>query len=384
MRVAVNVEQLLDPASGGIGRYTAKLVTLLPQLSSGDAVLPFTARHRPSEIEHAYRRFDLHKSGVPDPIRLPLPRPMLYDAWHVLGRPRLEWRAPALRNVDVVHAPSVAVPPHGPPPLVVTVHDVAPLLFSEGFTRRGLWFHARGVKAAARRADLVITGSHAAAAEIEGHTPIGRDRLRVVPYGVDGTTAAPEEIAGTLRRHGLVGTPYVLWVGILQPRKNVGTLVMAFARLVERDRLPHHLVLAGPPGWLEDEILAAAERSHLGERLHRLGEVTDSDLKALYAGADVFALPSRYEGFGLPVLEAMVQGTPVVCADIPALREVAGGAARLVPPADVEAWSAALDDLLGDETARHRMAEAGRARAGQFSWERMVRETRAVYAEMLR
>jgi alpha-1,3-rhamnosyl/mannosyltransferase len=183
----------------------------------------------------------------------------------------------------------------------------------------------------------------------------------------------------------------VFWLGSLEPRKNVAVLVSAFAQLLAaQPDLPHRLVLAGSSGWLEEGLVPPREQAVLRQRdrLRVLGPVPDDQLRALYAGAALFAFPSRHEGFGLPVLEAMAQGTPVLCADIPALREVAGGAARLVPPMDVEAWVAALGDLL--EGAAHDpaditqpMAAAGRARAASLSWERCIGSTHAVYTEAL-
>jgi glycosyltransferase involved in cell wall biosynthesis len=370
VRVAVNVEQLLYRPPGGIGRYTAKVVTLLPRLFPGDEVLAFTARHPRSEIDQVF----------PGAVRLPLPRPVLYEGWNTLGTPRLSSMSRRLGAAEVVHAPSVAVPPRGRAPLVVTVHDVAPLLFPSAFPRHGRWFHTRGLAAVARRADLVITVSEAARAEILAHTAISSDRLRVVANGVDPVVATADEVAAALGRHRLEGAPYVLWVGTVEPRKDVATLVRAVAALSDRSV---RLVLAGPTGWLSDGLLPEAEVARLGDRLRLLGQLDPVSLRALYAGAAVFALPSRHEGFGLPVLEAMVQATPVVCAAIPALREVAGGAARLVPAGDVAAWAAALDALVADDGARVSLAAAGRARAAEFSWERTVRQTRAVYVEAL-
>ena len=344
-------------------------MTLLPGQFPGDEVLAFTARHARAEIDEV----------APGAVRLPLPRPVLYEAWNTLGTPRLEWLAPRLGAADVVHAPSVAVPPRGRSPLVVTVHDVAPLLYPSAFPAHGRWFHARGLAAAARRADLVITVSQAARAEIEAHTAIGADRIRVVPNGVDHVTARPGEVAATRARHRLEGVPYVLWVGTVEPRKDVATLVRALARLSTSTRL----VLAGPSGWLSEGLLPQPEVDLLGDRLRRLGPLDGAELRALYAGATVFALPSRHEGFGLPVLEAMVQGTPVLCSDIPSLREVAGGAARLAASGDVAGWASALEDLLSDEEQRAALAAAGRVRAAAFSWARTVAGTRAVYVEAL-
>lgn len=270
------------------------------------------------------------------------------------------------------------------------MHDVATVLYPDTFGWHGRWFHARGLAATARRADLVITVSEAAKAEILAHTRIPEDRLRVVPNGVDNVVATPDEVAAAIDRHGLAGAPYLLWVGTLEPRKDVATLVRAFAALVDSGRATgHRLVLAGPTGWLSEDLVPGDVFDRLGSPgpgqgdplLRLLGSVEEAQLRALYAGATLFALPSRHEGFGLPVLEAMAQGTPVVCSDIPALREVAGGAARLVPPREVDAWTEALAALLADPAELRRWAQAGKARAAAFSWEHTVALTRAVYAE---
>jgi glycosyltransferase involved in cell wall biosynthesis len=386
VRVAVNVEQLLYQPPGGIGRYTAKLVTLLPRLFTDDVVVPFTAWHRGGAIDQAWRAVAADGDAPPArPVRIPFPRPILYEGWNTFGLPPLAWSSPRLGGVDVVHAPSVAVPPTGRVPLVVTIHDIAPALYPETFPWHGRWFHARGLAAAARRADLVIAVSEAARAEILAHSTISGDRLRVVHNGVDHRAASAGEIKATLARHQLGGAPYVLWVGTREPRKNVATLVTAFDRLDRAGGAAgHSLVLAGPAGWLADDLVPAAVRGRLGERLRLLGHLDAAELRALYAGATVFALPSRHEGFGLPVLEAMAQATAVVCSDIDALREVAGGAARLVAPDDVDGWAQALQDLLADDDARAALAGAGRARAAVFSWDRTVAETREVYSEACR
>jgi len=379
--VAVNVEQLLYKTPGGIGRYTARLMTLLPRLFPDDEVLAFTAWHRAAAVEAAYRQAGLPAGLSRQAIRLPLPRPVLYDAWHLTGFPQLGWMAPALGGCPLIHAPSVAVPPAGRARLVVNVHDVAPLLYPETFTPRGRRFHRQGLRAAARRANLVITGSQAAADELAAYTSIPPDRVRVVPNGVDAAPAPPDAVAETVARRGLAGAPYVLCVGSLEPRKNLRTLVSAFARMPDVDRV--RLALVGPTGWLGRDLVDAGDRERLGDRLRWLGFVDDADLRALYAGARIFAFPSLHEGFGLPVLEAMVQGTAVVCADIPALREVSAGAARLVPPQDPEAWAATMSELLADERGLAELGAAGSRRAAQFSWEATVRATREVYVEAL-
>jgi glycosyltransferase involved in cell wall biosynthesis len=383
VRIALNVEQLLQPVPGGTGRYVARLAALLPALSTGDEVVPFVAFHRPAQVAAAFERFGLGGAGVGAPVVLPWPRPLLYDAWHMLGVPSPAKHSQLLASCDLLHAPSPAVPPSGGRPLVVTLHDAAFELFPEAYTKRGLRFHRQGVAAAARCADLVITASRAAAAEIAAHTPIPAARLRVVPDGVDHIVSSPQQVAEARARHRLGDVPYVLWVGTLEPRKNVGTLVRAFAGLSRQGAVPHRLVLAGPEGWLTQGQVADADRALLGDRLRVLGHVPDWELRALYAGADLFCLPSLHEGFGLTVLEAMVQGTAVVCSDLEALREVAGQGAEYAAPTDLDAWSLALGELLGDPTRREQLAAAGRERAAQFGWEHCARATRVVYAEAL-
>src|SRR3954452_5090162 len=378
VRVAINLEQLLYRVPGGVGRYTARLATLLPALFPDDGYTGFVARHPRTEIDAALAGFAVHLATE----RLPLPRPVLYDAWHMIGAPRLSVLARPLAGADVVHAPSVAVPPRGRARLVVTVHDVAPLLFPETFPARGRWFHRSGLRAAARRADAIIVVSHDAAADVVERTAISADRIRVVHNGVDDVDVTEEQVQAMRSRLGLE-RPYVFWVGTQEPRKNVRLLVQAFAAATAAEpSLPHDLVLAGGAGWLHEQASTMAGADRLGDRLRLLGRVGDEDLHALYRGADLFAFPSIHEGFGLPVLEAMRQGTPVVCTDRSSLPEVAGSAALLVTP-DPDAWAAAIISALTDDALRARLAASGRSRATEFSWERCVRQTNDVYADLI-
>jgi glycosyltransferase involved in cell wall biosynthesis len=347
-------------------------------------VAPFCARHSDEEISVAYRAAGLDPVETPRASALGLPRPLLYEAWHRVGRPKLPLGRAALADVDLVHAPSPAVPPASGRPLVVTIHDVAFELFPDAYPRRGRRFHQLGLAAAARRADLVITVSQSAAEEILMECPRLEDRLRVVHNGVDHELARVADVAAVREHFGIGDAPYVLWVGSLEPRKGLGTLISAFARLAStKEAPPHQLVLVGPDGWLSAQGIDQADLAVVGDRLRSLGPVGEIELRSLYAGAELFAFPSRHEGFGIPVLEAMVQSTPVLCSDIPALREVTGDAARLLPVGDVEAWSTGLVELLGDERARSELARRGVERAAGFSWERTVAATREVYVEAL-
>jgi len=265
------------------------------------------------------------------------------------------------------------------------VHDAAPLRFPETYPRNGLRFHRRALRAVARRADLVITVSQAAAAELTELTAIPPERIRVVPHGV-AVPSPPvgDEERAALAARGLLGVPYVLWVGSLEPRKNVGTLVAAAAELCRRragGRPPWRLVLAGYRGWLHDDLISERDRVTLGAALVEVGPVSDTELWTLYRHARVFAFPSRHEGFGFPLIEAMACGTAVVCSDLAVLREVGGDVPRYVAACDAGAWADAIDELLTDEAGRADAAARGAARAARFSVDAAVRATRAVYAE---
>ncbi|MEI8000360.1 MAG: glycosyltransferase family 1 protein [Actinomycetes bacterium] len=380
MRVALNLEQCFQRPPGGIGRYASELARVLPGAGApGEVVVvPFVARHAPATV-----RSVLAAAGVTaEAVALGLPRPVLYEAWNRWGRadPLRGHGSLALRDVDVVHAPSVAVPPRRFAPLVVTVHDAAPLRFPDTYPRRGRRFHELGFAAAAARADAVVAPSVAAADEVAEFTAIERSRIHPIHHGVDHTAASADDVARVRVALGLdPDEPYVAWVGTLEPRKDVATLVEAFARAVVARGLPHRLVLVGPPGWLAGADAAARAAAPLGDRVTFTGPVPADHLRAVHAGADVFALPSRHEGFGMPVLEAMAQGTAVVASDLAVLREVGGDTVRYAPVGDPGAWAEVLAALLDDAPTRTALGDAARARAATFTWERSAAEHLAVY-----
>ena len=338
----------------------------------------FCALHRRQDVTRSLAAEGL--AGVTTTV-LALPRPALYDAWARLGRPDVA-AIPGLRRADVVFAPSVAVPPRRRRPLVVTVHDAAACLFPESYTARGLRFHRAGLAAAASRADLVLTVSESSRAELVEHTAIPEGRIRVVPNGVDLDVASDDQVAALTRRMDLADRPYVLWVGSLEPRKNVEALLSLPAALAGA-RLPHRLVLAGPAGWGATAGLArAAEASAPPGSLCLIGRVAAADLAPLYRGASLFCFPSVHEGFGLPVLEAMAQATPVLCSRASSLPEVAGPAARYVAERAPEAWAAAVVELLEDEAALAALRAAGPARAASFPWAACAEATAAALRDV--
>ncbi|MEO8425048.1 MAG: glycosyltransferase family 1 protein, partial [Actinomycetota bacterium] len=231
----------------------------------------------------------------------------------------------------------------------------------------------RGLELARRHAQLVMCPSKSTMAACRD-AGIGSERLREVPWGVHIRPVDPEHVEQIRRRYGL-RRPFILFCGTVEPRKNLPRVLEAFRAL---DRPDLELVLVGPSGWKED---LHSDPASLGERVRRLGFVPREDLDAVYASAAVVVYPSLGEGFGLPVLEAMAQGVPVVTSVGTATEEVAGDAALLVDPTDTDAIAAAMQRLLDDSDLSARLGKAARERAATYSWARSAELTAAVYAE---
>jgi glycosyltransferase involved in cell wall biosynthesis len=299
-----------------------------------------------------------------------LPRTALYEAWNRLGAAR-SWRA--ADHPEVVHATTWAIPP-GAPGLVVTVHDLAFLRSPEHFTARGTAFFHRALDHVRTHARAVIAVSEATRQDCidQGIEP---ERVRVVHHGVRVPETTPEQVAGLRSRYGIT-RPYVLWCGTLEPRKNVAGLVRAFAELVEGHDVD--LVLAGPTGWGDDAPVRDALATVPEHRVHRVGALSWPELHAAYEGASALCFPSLWEGFGMPVLEAMAHGVPVVTSRDTSMAEIAhDGGAVLVDPRDPSAIADGLARALGPD--HDGLADRARRHAAGFTWQRCAEQTVEVY-----
>jgi glycosyltransferase involved in cell wall biosynthesis len=362
----MTVEQCWHRVPGGTATSTLGTIDALAE--RGDVELVgVAARHRDPAPEAFRPSIEV--------CQLLLPRVALYESWHAVGWPPVER---ATGPVDVVHATAVAVPPCRAP-LVVTIHDLAFLADASHATRHGNRFFRRGTELARRRAQLVLVPSEATAEECR-HAGFDERRLRVVPWGVTARPVTEQEVADTRQRLGL-DRPYVLFVGTIEPRKNLAGVIGAMGKIGQGGV---DLVLVGPDGWNEDLGAQLVRLESTGVRVHRLGFQPPEALGPLYAGAAVFCFPSLREGFGMPVLEAMAHGAPVVTSGVSATAEVAGSAALLVDPLDTDEIAAALDRILADSVLAADLRERARVRAAEFTWARTAELTVAAYAEVTR
>jgi len=291
---------------------------------------------------------------------------------------RLSWEM-AKRPPDVLFVPAHVLPLVHPRHCVVSVHDLGYLHYPQAHTRWGRWYLHWSTGHNARTASHIIADSQATKRDLTRNAQVPPGRITVVYPGHDPSFAPvrePARLNAVRERFGIPGR-YALYVGTLQPRKNLGRLMGACAMLArEGDQV--HLVIAGKKGWLHRSLFEHTRLLGLEQRVHFTGYVPQQELPALISGAAVFVLPSLYEGFGLPVLEAMACGTPVVCSNVSSLPEVAGDAAVLVNPLDTAGLARAIHRVMTDKDLRRDLAQKGLERVKGFSWEKAARQVSTI------
>jgi alpha-1,3-rhamnosyl/mannosyltransferase len=375
MRVVIDARAAVAAERTGVGHYTHHLVHRLPLV---DPSTDYVAWYLNAGGFLRRRRFF---SDVAAPTLsehgTPIPAGVFNRLVSRLDLPRLEWFV----GSDVVFGPNFVPPPTRAPRVVVTVHDLGFRLLPDTAPHAVPWW-LRGLERTMRTATSVIVPSEATRRDVVGLYGVGSERIEVIPLGVDTDLFHPpaaEDIVAVRRSFGIEG-PYVVFLG-LDRRKNLATLLEAFRQLPASTRPA--LVLVGGIPWDpsgRDPVadLLASVPPEIRRRIVLAGYVSDATKAALLGGAEALAYPSLYEGFGLPVLEAMATGTPVLGSNVAALPELVGDAGLLVDPTDAAAIAAGLESLLSDTDLRARLSARGRVRAAEFSWDATARRTSEV------
>lgn len=367
-RVAIEYSPALLQ-SGGVGRSIREMTAAL--LKSG--------RHDYTLITSGFPALNLPSGMRVSRRNIPIPDRLLTRIWH---RSRLALPASLfVRGHDLFFATNFALPPI-PRGMraAVFVHDLTYLHVPDAALPSLVGYLSTAVPRAVSNADVVIVNSQSTKSDLVSAYGVEAERVHPVQFGI-GEQFQPVEaktVRDTAARYGLADQPFILAVGTLQPRKNYPRLIEA----VDRVRRAGHdvlLAIAGPEGWMMDDLRRATAGAS-SEFVRLLGKVPDDDLPALYAGALCFAMPSLYEGYGLPVLEAMACGTPVITSNVSSLPEAAGGAALLVEPHDVDALASALSELVTNPGRRAELRQHGLERVRGLSWSRTAAELEAAFA----
>ncbi len=372
MNVAWNAMQV-RAAKSGVGQYIHGLVEAILQENASDTFTLYCSPQNVRNYQFDAPNYRAKVWGLSEQARTAR---LLYEYTFLPSELRRQ-------RYDLFHGFSNFLPPRKVCPYVVTIHDLSYHVHPERcpWLRRQYWYAM--TRRTVELADLILTVSEHSKREIIRFFPEAADRVVVVHNGVHARfrpLGTPRE-ASNLPKRGL-NAPYVLFVGTLEQGKNVARLIEAFDRIAP-EFPQHELYIAGDRGWLYEGIFEAAKRARASSRIRFLGHVSDDGVVELLNFCDVFVFPSLYEGFGLPPLEAMACGAPVVTSNTSSIPEVVGDAALQVDPTDVDALAQAIARVLGDPSLRALLREKGLARAKAFSWKKAARETLIAYQRIL-
>ena len=354
----------------GIGRYARELIRALARLDHTNRYVLFVPRDAHADLLH----FDWSPNFTIR--RAPLTERYLAAIWH---RARVPLPVEAfIGGVDVFYSPDFLLPPTFARRKLVTVHDLSYVRVPECFPTPLLSYLNRAVPPSIARADLIFADAASTQRDLVEVYRTRMEKIKVLYSGVDPRFRPDVSQASQARTRELTQSkPYLLAVSTIQPRKNYARLIEAFARLISNVQSPIsnlQLVIAGGRGWMFDQVYQAVERLGLQDRVIFPSFFSDEDLPALYALATLFVYPSLYEGFGLPVVEAMACGLPVVSSNASSLPEVGGDAVLYFDPRDVNAMAETIQRALSDESLRNDLRAKGFVQAKKFSWEKAARE----------
>lgn len=378
MKLVLSVEPIRFPLTG-IGRYTYELALRLQQSPEITDLQFFAGRHFLPELPTA-----ANESGSGYGLKRAVQKNFLAVEAYRLLMPMLRKAALKGHGDFLYHSPNYYLPPFAGRS-VASFHDLSPFTWAHCHAPQLVRYLQKELKTTLVRADALITDSEFTRQELASYFSWPIERIHTVPLASSPEffPRAPHELRDVLARHGLKPDGYTLFVGTIEPRKNIETLLAAYGRLPLALRTRWPLILTGYHGWRNDAIHEKLESARREGWAHYLGFVPSADLPLLFAGARLFAFPSLYEGFGLPVLEAMSSGVPVVCSNSSSLPEVAGDAALMCAALDVEALTGLIERGLTDQCWRDAAVIKGMKHAQGFSWERCARETLQVYQKVI-
>ena len=377
IRIGIDVTSAVTQGAG-IGRYTRELVRALVRIDQSSSYHLFSAKA--PKLRGA-------ANPVPEAPNVNFRETWLSAKWLYRLWYRLRLPIPVQRftgEIDIYHSPDFVLPPVGNIPSVLTIHDLSFIHHPEAFTSSLLNYLNSVVPSSVARVNHILADSSATKKDLFDIWKVSKEKITVVYSGVNSSfkpITDKEEVGQLRKKYELGDRPFMLSVGTLQPRKNYEMLIRAFRPVVES--YDHQLVIAGGFGWMYEQIQREVERQGLGQNIKLIGFVDDQDLPALYSQASLFLFPSLYEGFGLPILEAMACGVPVISSNASSLPEVASDAGLLIAPGDQELWTESIIELLNDSTRRAKMVAAGYLQARKFSWRKAAEQVLKIYHMLL-
>ncbi len=370
MRIAIDA-RLNAYRIGGIPQYTRQLATMLAELAREDTFIT---------LQHRDHRTPLVLAPNADRMTFYTPP---HHRWEQIALPLELVRVGA----NVLHCPDFIAPRLRPCPAVITIHDLAFLHFPDILDDDARRYYGQ-IQASAHHAEAVIAVSESTADDIANQLNLPRERIDVVYEAVSPSFVPLSIDAGELRTIGeiqAVAQSYMLFVSTIEPRKNLPMLLQALRICIDRNpKRNYRLLIVGARGWRDSAIFETLRELELGEAAQFVGTVTDEELCWLYSACRIYANPSRYEGFGLPLLEALACGAACLAAQSTSLPEIGGDAAEYLPPDDAEAWAERITSLWEDDARRAELGHLGVQRARTFSWARAARETLAIYRRIAR
>lgn len=390
MKIAFDCS-LVPGERGGIGQYSYNLAHGLSSVDKINTYKLYILFPAASRLLHPERlKTDLPDSGNFSVVYKTIPVPFqLFHYFWIPGMPS-SFREYMLGDldVDIIHSNTFSVPrlKNRKKKLVVTIYDLTVVTHPEHHKKTNISHCVTGIKDAVKYADHIIAISNHTKRDLIEHFNAPEELITVthLAAGPDYREEKdPERLAAIRMKYGLP-EDYVLFIGSLEPRKNVKTLIKAYSALDPKTRKEHPLVIAGGKGWLNSDIPSIVKKSGISDNVLFAGYISSEDISGVYSQAALFVYPSLYEGFGLPILEAFACGTPVITSNTSSIPEVAGDAAMLLSPADADQLTAAIERLLKNKGIRDEFRARGLARASMFSWEKCARETLEVYNKVMR